>query len=81
MSERHQRGLDTWSTDIPLPNSPPARLLSVMPARVTQNLRYFLWWQPTPIFLPGNFHGQGSLAGYSLWGRQESDMTEHEHTP
>ena len=25
-------------------------------------------WQPTPAFLPGKFHGQRSLAGYSLWG-------------
>ena len=24
-------------------------------------------WQPTPIFLPGEFHGQRSLAGYSPW--------------
>ena len=33
-------------------------------------------WQPTPIFLPGESHGQGSLAGYSPWGLKESDMTE-----
>ena len=32
--------------------------------------------QPTPIFLPGESHGQRSLAGYSLWGRKESDTTE-----
>ena len=31
---------------------------------------------PTPIFLPGEFHGQRSLAGYSPWGRKESDTTE-----
>ena len=30
----------------------------------------------TPIFLPEEFHGQKSLAGYSPWGRKESDMTE-----
>ena len=29
----------------------------------------------TPVFLPGEFHGQRSLAGYGPWGRQESDMT------
>ena len=34
-------------------------------------------WQPTPGFLPGNFHGQRSLAGYSPWGRKELDSTEH----
>ena len=33
-------------------------------------------WQPTPVFLPGESHGQGSLVGYSPSGRKESDMTE-----
>ena len=33
-------------------------------------------WQPTPIFLPGESHGQRSLVGYSPWGRKESDTTE-----
>ena len=33
-------------------------------------------WQPAPAFLPGEPHGQRSLAGHSLWGRKESDMTE-----
>ena len=34
-------------------------------------------WQPTPVFLPGEFHGQRSLVGYSLWGPcKESDMSE-----
>ena len=33
-------------------------------------------WQPTPVFLPGEFLGQRSLTGYSLWGRKESDTTE-----
>ena len=30
----------------------------------------------TPVFLPGEFHEQRSLAGYSPWGRKESDTTE-----
>ena len=30
----------------------------------------------TPVFLPGEFHGQRSLAGYSPWGHKESDTTE-----
>ena len=30
----------------------------------------------SPVFLPGKFHGQRSLVGYSPWGRRESDMTE-----
>ena len=40
-------------------------------------------WQPTPVVLPGESQGQGSLAGYGPWGRRESDMTEqtwHTHT-
>ena len=31
--------------------------------------------QPTPIFLPGEFHGQRSLTGYSSWGHEELDTT------
>ena len=34
-------------------------------------------WQPTSVFLPKKSRGQRSLAGYSLLGRKESDMTEH----
>ena len=42
---------------------------------------FYLWsgkitwrmkWQPTPVFLPGKLHGQGSLVGYSRWGWQKS---------
>ena len=33
-------------------------------------------WQPTPVFLPGEFHGQSSLAGYSPWDHKELEMTE-----
>ena len=43
-------------------------------------------WQPTPVFLPGKFHGHRSLAGYSPWGHKELDTTKatshtHTHTP
>jgi len=42
-------------------------------------------WQPTPVFLPGGFHGQRSLVGYSPQGDKGSDTTEetaqtHTHT-
>ena len=33
-------------------------------------------WHPTPVLLPGKSHGRWSLVGCSLWGREESDMTE-----
>ena len=41
-------------------------------------------WQPTPVFLPGEPHGQRNLADYSPkfygpWGHNESEMTEHAH--
>ena len=49
-----------------------------------------LWrrsWQPSLVFLPGESHGQRSLAGYSSWGHEELDTTEvtkhtrtHTHT-
>ena len=49
---------------------------------------YFIYWrrkwQPTPVFLPGEFHGQRNLEGYSSWGARKSDTTEqlstHKHT-
>ena len=30
-------------------------------------------WQPTPVFLPGKFHGQRSLVGHGPWGHKKSD--------
>ena len=33
-------------------------------------------WQPTPVFLPGESQGRGSLVGCCLWGHTELDMTE-----
>ena len=37
-------------------------------------------WQPAPVFLPGESHGQ-SLGDYSPWGRKESDMTDATEHP
>jgi len=47
--------------------------------RFTPWVRKIPWrrkWHPTPIFLPGKFHGQRRLGGYSPWGLKELDMTE-----
>ena len=33
-------------------------------------------WQPTPVFLPGESQGRGSLVGCRLWGRTDLDTTE-----
>ena len=41
-------------------------------------------WQPTPVFSPGEFHGQRSPADCGPWGCKESDTTEHscvQYTP
>ena len=38
-------------------------------------------WHPTPVLLPGKFHGQRSLIGCSPWGCEESDTTERLHFP
>ena len=37
--------------------------------------------QPTQVFLPGKFHGQRSLVGYSPWGHEESDITKRLMAP
>ena len=55
----------------------PDRLQSMGSQRVTLD-----WEDPleketaTPVLLPGELHGQKSLAGYSPWGHKESNMTE-----
>ena len=44
------------------------------------NITWRRKWQPTPVFLPGKFHEQRRLVGYSLWDRKESDTTERVYT-
>ena len=60
-------------------------LLEMWENRVQSLVRKIWWrreWQPTPVSLPGEFHGQRSLEGYSPWDLKESDMTEWlTHTP
>ena len=41
-----------------------------------RNIPWRRTWQPTPVFLPGESHGQRSLAGYCPWGDKELDTTE-----
>ena len=64
----------------------PGRLQSMGSLRVghdwATSLTFFTlmhWrrkWQPTPVFLPGESQGRGSLVGCRLWSRTESDTTE-----
>ena len=63
------------------------REFSTTKPTVQQMLKEILWtgntkrlerkWQPTPVFLPGQFQGQWSLAGYHPWDHKELDLTEH----
>ena len=64
----------------------PGRLQSMGSLRVghdwATSLSLFIFmhwrrkWQPTPVFLPGESQGRGSLVGCLLWGHTESDTTE-----
>ena len=64
----------------------PGRLQSMGSLRVRHNwatslslFTFMHWrrkWQPTPVFLPGESQGRGSLVGCHLWGHTESDTTE-----
>ena len=64
----------------------PSRLRSIGSLRVRHDWATSLslftfthWrrkWQPTPVFLPGESQGRGSLVGCRLWGCTESDTTE-----
>ena len=72
----------------PLPLGFPGGLSGNEPAsqcRIHKRLGFNPWvgkipwrraWQPTPVFLPGESHGQRSLEGYSPQGRTELDMTQ-----
>ena len=60
-----------------------AQMIKNLP--VIQRSRFDSWvrkipwkseWKPTPVFLLGEFHGQGNLVGYSPLGCKESDTTE-----
>ena len=69
----------TWTEE-------PCRLQSMGSLRVRHNwasslsvFTFMHWrrkWQPTPVFLPGESQGRGSLVGCHLWGCTESDTTE-----
>ena len=75
----------TLAWKIPWPEE-PGRLQSMGSWRVGHDwvtslslFTFMHWrrkWQPTPVFLPGESQGRGSLVGYRLWGRTELDMTE-----
>ena len=55
------------------------RLPAMRETQVRSLGRKIVWrrkWQPTPVLLPGKFHGMKSLVGYNPWDCKESDTTE-----
>ena len=56
--------------------SSPAPLFKSINSSALSLLFWRRGWQSTPVFLPGESHGQRSLAGYSPWGHKELDTTE-----
>ena len=72
-----------WSPHFhPLTCTSPGCIIFLFEDSLLDNLGFNPWvgkilwrreWQPTPLFLPGEFHGQRSLVCYSPWGCKESD--------
>ena len=64
--------------------NPPANAGDARDIPCVRKIPWRSKWQCNPVFLPGNFHRQRSLAGYSPWGHKELDTTErlssHTHT-
>ena len=81
-SEEHCSTLSTVSQGFPgdtVVKNPPANARRESSPWVGK-VPWRRWWQPTPAFLPGESHGQRSLAGYCPQGCKEVDRTEHAHT-
>ena len=73
------RKLDSLFTQGGFPGSSVSKESACNRPRFNSWVGKILWrreWQPTPVFLPREFHGQRSLAGYSSWVCKESDTTE-----
>ena len=71
-----------WATSLSL-GFPAAQTVKILHAMQETQIRSLGWedprrreWHPTPVYLPREFRGQRSLAGYSSRGHKESDMTE-----
>ena len=67
----------SWSiTKTNSPLSPTYTTYTIIRIKITHPDVGRRKWQPIPVFLPREFHGQRSLVGCCPWGRTESDMTE-----
>ena len=52
-----------------------AQMVKKLPAMQETEIPWRREWQPTPVFMPGEYYGQRSLAGYIPWSHKELDMT------
>ena len=80
MKKSRHSSIQSWPTT-PL-HFPMAQSVKNLPAKETQ-IQSLCWkdplrreWIPTPVFLPGEFHGQRSLVSYSPWGCKGLDTAE-----
>ena len=84
---REERNFQVIKVGVLILSSQVARAVKNPSASARRHKRYrfdpwvrkILWrraWQPTPVVLPGESHGQRSLVGYNPQGPKESDMTE-----
>ena len=72
---QHGMGFPSGSVAKNLPaNAGDAREVVSIPG--VRKIPWSRKWKPTPVFLPGKFHTQRSLMGYSLWSRKEPDTTQ-----
>ena len=58
---------------------PVAQMVTNLPVMGSPWVRKILWRRkghPTPVFIPGESHGQRNQVGYSPWGHKELDTTE-----
>ena len=70
-----KRLTDCFSVVALMINNPPA-IRETWVRSLGWKIRWRRAWQPTPVFLPGESHGQRSLAGYSPGGRRELNTSE-----
>ena len=84
ISEESPQILERASQGVLVVKNPPASAGDLRDTgsrhRFNPWVRKILWrkkWQLTLVSLPGKFHGQRSLVGYSPWGHQESDTTDY----
>ena len=65
-----------WASQVALVvKKPPANTGDMRVRSLGRKIPWRRAWQPSPLSLPGESHGQRSLVGYSPWGRKESDTT------